>query len=64
MITANAYTVVEFDDLGRERIEAAIKTIRDVADAFSKVGGGTSDVDAELMTAAHILESILDGERW
>ena len=64
MITANYYTVIEFNADGRERIESAIMTIRDIVDAFAKVGGSTSDVEAELMTAAHTLESIRDGERW
>lgn len=64
MITANAYTVVEFDTEGRERIESAAATIRDVINAFRKVGGGTSSVEENLEEAMAVLYSIIDGERW
>lgn len=64
MITGNMYTVVEFDSEGRERIESAATTIRDVINAFRKVGGETSSVEENLEEAMAILYSIIDGERW
>lgn len=64
MITANEYTIVEFDNDGRERIESAIFTIRDVVDALRKVGGQTSGLEDELETGASCLQAILDNTRW
>ena len=64
MITGNMYTVVEFDTEGRKQIESAAATIREVIDAFRKVGGQTSSVEENLEEAIAILYSIIDGERW
>lgn len=64
MISAEIYTKVMFDEKGKEKIEDAVFTIREIIDALNKAGGSTDGIVDDLEEAESVLRAILEGTIW